>query len=401
MSTRDNWERYSRFIRLSSLTEESANILTAIGEWYVNNPTVQSVSWKPFASWFTLVRHAKMEHQKLLLHKHILVKLETTPANGEDIKPLLDGLSRRDYASQIAGIALRIEDGDAKANFDEIETLLEQYQGTNGKHASLEKDLGEFSLSALQSVSGPGLEWRLDCLRQGAGDLRKGDFVLFGKRPDAGGTTFLAQEATYMAEQLDPDQCVLWLNNEEQGDKVRRRILQSALGWDTDDIEANMAEALEEYDILMGGDRRKIEVFDRARIHTRDAEMLAKKLKPGLIVMDQLHKFYGFEKENEVQRQTLLANWAREMAKEYAPVIAVHQLGGDAEGKPYPTMNMLYGSQTGIQGEADAIIMLGRKDHGNTRYISIPKNKLLTPGDKRLRNGRWTVTLKGDIARIE
>ena len=64
-------------------------------------------------------------------------------------------------------------------------------------------------------------------------------------------------------------------------------------------------------------------------------------------------------------------------------------------------MNMLYGSQTGIQGEADLIIMLGRKDHGYTRYISLPKNKLLTPGDKRMRNGRWTVTLKGDIARIE
>ena len=75
--------------------------------------------------------------------------------------------------------------------------------------------------------------------------------------------------------------------------------------------------------------------------------------------------------------------------------------GGDAEGKPYPSMDMLYGSKTGIQGEADLIIMLGRKDNSSTRYISLPKNKLQTPRNRAKRNGRWTVTLNADIARIE
>lgn len=401
LSNRDAWDKYHRFVRLSSLTEESANIFQAMGDWYTNNPKVANVSWKSFASWFALVRHAKMDPEKLRLHKLLLGKLEKETFSEDDIRPLLEGLSRRDFASQIADVALRIADGDAKAQFREIEHLLETYDKTTARVSTLEKDLGSFSLDALANVSAPGLRWRLDCLNEGAGDLRKGDFVLLGKRPDAGGTTFLSSEATYMAEQLAPDQCVLWINNEEQGDKVRRRIIQAAIGWDTEDMENHLGEALEEYNILMGGDPRKIEVFDRARVHTKDVEQLCKRLNPGLLVFDQLWKFKGFEDMGEVERQLALANWAREMAKEHAPVVAVHQLGGEAEGKPYPTMNMLYGSKTGIQGEADLIIMLGRKDNGLQRYVSFPKNKMQTPGNRAKRNGRWTVTLNPDIARFE
>lgn len=400
LSNRDAWEKYHRFVRLSSLTEESANIFQAMGDWYANNPKVANVSWKPFASWFALVRHAKMDPEKLRLHKLLLNKLETEKFVEDDIRPLLEGLTRRDFASQIADVALRIADGDTKAQFVEIESLLEKYEKTTDRVSSMEKHLGDFSLDALASVSGPGLEWRLDPLNEGAGDLRQGDLVLIGKRPDAGGTTFLSAEASYMAPQLPPDKCVLWVNNEEQGDKVRRRIVQSAVGCTTDEMDEHLGEILEEYEALMGGDRRKIEVYDKAKVHVKDVEQAIKRLNPGLIVFDQLWKFKGFENLGEVERQTELANWAREIAKEHAPVIAVHQLGGDAEGKPYPSMDMLYGSKTGIQGEADLIIMLGRKDNSSTRYISLPKNKLQTPRNRAKRNGRWTVTLDADIARF-
>lgn len=402
MQTRDAWEKYSRFVRTSSLTAESASIFQAIGEWYTNNPSVLEVNWKPFTSWYALVRHAKMDPAKLTLHKHLLGKLSEQSVSMEDVRPLLEGLTKRDYASQIADVALRLADGDHKATFSEIEQLLEKYNKTTSRVGSLDKDLGEFSLERLQGVSDPGLRWRLDCMNEGAGDLRKGDFVLLGKRPDTGGTTFVASEGTNMAEQLPFDQCVLWVNNEEEGDKVRRRILQAALGWSAEDLEDNLQEALQEYDALMSGNRRKIEVFDRARVHTNDVEQLCKKLNPGLIIMDQLWKIKGFENESEVERQTLLANWAREIAKEYAPVIAVHQLGGDAENKPYPSMDMLYGSKTGIQGEADLIIMLGRKNaQGDSRYISFPKNKMQSPGNPARRNGRWQVYINPNTARFE
>lgn len=401
MSSRDNWDKYSRFVRLTSLTEESANIFQAIGEWYNANPSIENMSWKGFAAWFALVRHAKMDKAKLELHKNILVRLENQEVEEEDIRPLLEGLTRRDYASQIADAALRIADGDAKVEFKQIETLLDEYNKVQGKTNSLEADFGDFTLNRLSVVSEPGISWRMAALNEGAGDVRKGDFIIFGKRPDSGGTTFLASEATFMAEQMDFDQKVIWFNNEEAGDKVRSRIVQAALGWSTEDMDKYLPQALEEYTSLMGGDRNKIMVLDRPRIHIRDAELVLKKYNAGLIIFDQLWKVKGFENESEVERQTLLANWAREIAKMYAPVIAVHQLGGDAEDLMYPTMEMLYGSKTGIQGEADLIITMGRKiNKGNTRGIFLPKNKMRAPGDKSKRNGRWEVEIQPDIARF-
>lgn len=402
MGSRDNWERYARFVRLTSLTEESATIFQAIGEWYKANPSVVEISWRGFSSWFALVRHSKMDRDKLELHKNILTKLENKDVAEEDIKPLLEGLTRRDFASQIADTALRIADGDTHVDFQNIDKLLEEWRKEAGKADSYEKDFGDFTVDRLSRMSEPGLRWRLEELNEGAGDLRKGDLVVFAKRPDSGGTTFVSAEATFMAEQMDFDEQVLWFNNEEDGDKVRSRIVQAALGWSTADMDMYLSEAMEEYTAMMGGNRNKIKVLDRPRIHVRDVEHILKRHTPGLIIFDQLWKVKGFENESEVERQTLLANWAREIAKMYAPVIAVHQLGGDAENVLYPSMDMLYGSKTGVQGEADLIITLGRKlDKGNARGLHLPKNKMRSPGNTMKRNGRWEIEINPDIARFE
>lgn len=402
LSTRERWDKYHGFVKLSSLTEESARILESMGEWYKANPSVSRISWKGFTAWFVMVRHAKLEKDSLALHQALLDKLGNASVAEEDIKPLLEGLARRDVASQIADVALRITDGDTKLDFDKIHNLLEDYERSSGKYEAISRDLGSFTAESIGSVNSPGLRWRLDQLNIGAGDLRKGDFVVLGKRPDSGGTTFMASEASYMAEQLPFDQIVLWCNNEEQGNKVRRRILQATLGWESEEIDNHLEEALEEYTGIMGGNPDKIMVFDRPKIYTRDVEWLAKRYNVGLFVFDQLRKFKGFDKEGDVERQESLANWAREMSKQYAPVKVVHQLGGDAENKQFPTMDMLYGSKTGIQGEADLIILLGRNVmKGNTRGLYLPKNKMLTPGDKSKRNGRWEIQIYPDIARFK
>ena len=66
---------------------------------------------------------------------------------------------------------------------------------------------------------------------------------------------------------------------------------------------------------------------------------------------------------------------------------SVHQARGDANNERYIEMHQLAGSQQAIQGEADAIIMLGRdQETPQARYIYVPKNKLPTPGDQTQRN---------------
>lgn len=399
LSSREAYERYARFVKHSSLSKESYSIFSAMGEWFKNNPTQNEIPWPSFQAWYVLVRHVKMDKVELDIHKQLISALATREPT-DDLQPLMEGLAKRDYASQIAEVALRMADGDYSKTFDDIESLLEEYNKRAANLSGYERDLGSFSVASLQSVSKPGLQWRLWGLQQSCGDLRQGDLCIFAKRPDSGGTTFLASESTYMAEQMPDDRSVLWINNEEQGDKVRRRVVQAELGWTNAEIDANPAAALQEYAARMGG-MNKVHVFDRAKVHIKDVEALCKTIRPGLIIFDQLHKVKGFDAEAEHDRQTQLFNWSRELAKEWAPVIAVHQLGGDAENMKWVGMDKLFGAKTGPQGEADLIITMGRTiDGGNSRYIYIPKNKLLTPVNPERRNGRWEVQIDTERARF-
>lgn len=399
LSGREEYEKYSRFVKRTALSEEAFDIFSAMGEWLKSNESAERMDWSAFSAWFVLVRHAKMDKTKLAVRKDLIASLSGRSVDG-DIQPLIEGLAKRDYAARIADVALRITDGDYSLSFEGIEALVDEYRRSVEGVGALERDTGDFNVERLASVAGPGLEWRMPELNLAAGPLRKGDLVIFGKRPDSGGTTFVAQEATYMAEQMPDDMVVLWGNNEEQGDKVRRRLVQSGTGWSGQQMEDDIEGALQEYAAIIG-DRNKIIVFDRARMHVKDFERLCRMHKPGLIVLDQLHKMKGFESEAEHERQTLLFNWAREIAKEYAPVIAVHQLGNEADNQKYIPMGALFGAKTGPQGEADLIITMGRTiDGGNTRYFYTPKNKLLTPGDPSKRNFRWENTIITDRARF-
>lgn len=403
LRTRENYDRWSRFVKQGQVGLETWNIFQAMGEWLKHNSEATEVSWPEFNAWFCLVRHAKMAEEKLKVHKAIIERLEVEAEPDETaIKPLLEGLITRDYAARIAEKALRIADGEFTVPVADIVDLVEQRNTDIGKVDGVDKHILLPSLEGLAAVTAPGLRWRLECLNMALGDLRQGDLVVVGTRPDTGKTTFLASEATFMGAQLPPEKVVLWVNNEEEGNKVFRRLIQSALGITSTVMDSNLPKALEDYKAAVGGINRVI-MLNKADVHVRDIEAMLKKYNVGLIICDQLWKVHGFDAEagSEVVRQTMLFNWARECAKKHAPVITVHQADGSAEGEKWISMAQLYGSKTGIQGEADAIITIGRQpDTGDSRYLYVPKNKL-AGNDPALRNGKFEITILKDIGRFK
>lgn len=398
---RDAYERFSKYVRPSSLGEYAHTIFVAMGEWYKNNPTAKEMQWTKFSPWFLLVKHAKMEEAKASIYRGIFPKLADATLEATPLEDMMDGLIGRDYASKVAELCLNVADGDDVAKLSDAAKMLEEYQNRRGRIAKLEDSIVSGLLSDVlkDTVSG-GYTWRMDCLNDALGPLRQGDFIVVGTRPDTGKTTFLASESTFIAPQLPDDRPVLWLNNEEAGKKVLRRIVQSAIGWETAKMESHPDDAAEAYRKLLGRDD-KVLVYDNAFISTKDVEALCKKYNPGLIIFDQLWKVKGYETENEVTRLTMLFNWGREIAKAYAPVITVHQADGTAEGCQWIDMSQLYMSKTGIQGEADAIITIGRTpDGGNNRYLYVPKNKM-TGTVPHLRNGKFEIEIVPHIARFK
>src|SRR5688500_9051102 len=175
---RENYDKYARFVKPSSLTSESFQIFLAMGEWYKSNSEAKELNVSAFSAWASLVRFAKMDRDKLQAIKSILSVLDGYVIEEHDMKPLIEGLAKRDFAAQIAEHALRIADGDYSLGFDRIDDLTADFNRFVGHVDTLELAEGSFSLDSLESVTGPGLEWRLKCLRESCGDIRKGDFIV-------------------------------------------------------------------------------------------------------------------------------------------------------------------------------------------------------------------------------
>src|SRR5687768_3831191 len=173
MAKRDNHDRFSRFVKPSSLSEESWNILTAMGEWFKNNKSADVVDWDNFSAWLSLVRFVKMDKEKLGAIKALIHVVKEHELEEDNLGVLLDGLAKRDFATRIGDVALRIADGDYERTFDEIDTLIMEYNRAIGNLTALDEREDHFSLQDLQSVSEPGLQWRLKCLRESCGDIRK------------------------------------------------------------------------------------------------------------------------------------------------------------------------------------------------------------------------------------
>ena len=133
-------------------------------------------------------------------------------------------------------------------------------------------------------------------------------------------------------------------------------------------------------------------------------EALCKKHLPTLIVFDQIDKIQGFKADREDLLLGAIYQWARELAKRYAPVIGVTQADGSGEGVRWLTMANVANAKTAKQAEADWILGIGAiPDSGweSVRFFNISKNKLLgdTDSNPELRHGKLTAIIEPTIAR--
>ena len=131
----------------------------------------------------------------------------------------------------------------------------------------------------------------------------------------------------------------------------------------------------------------------------RKAKPAIAETKPKLVIFDMIDniEFKGGMRSGHDARtdQVLEAQyqWARKLGVKYGhPVIATSQISAGVEQQAdtqcWPPMHALKDSQTGKQGAADLMIMIGRSSDPmcvNDRYISTPKNKLSSGGQNYIR----------------
>ena len=396
---RSYYNNYYKYINLNYIKNNFSNIyklFLIVHQYYEAN---QSHALSKLD--FELAYHSSylLEDSERNELSDTLDRILALDVNVDNTVGYLNEHKKRCVAGELAKVALDVEDGSAELSdlLDKVKEF-EADDITEDAANTVNMDLSELYDTAIAT---PGLRWRLDWLNKSLGSLRKSDFGFIFARPETGKTTFLASEMTHMVTQTDGD--ILWFNNEEQGKKVAIRCYQALFGVDSETLFSNVDRYKEEYHDLIGS-RIKIYDYEDSSSYKR-IESIIKEVNPSLIIFDQIDKIKGFKNERYDLELKKIYQWAREIAKSYAPVIAVSQAGGTAEGKVWLTMDDVDSSKTAKQGEADWILGIGKEQDNtsNMRFLNISKNKLI--GDKDtlpdLRHGNKQCMIKPNIARYE
>jgi KaiC/GvpD/RAD55 family RecA-like ATPase len=399
---REVYTKYYKYVNLGYVKTNYTNhykLFTSIDTYYDKYDDKDHISSSELDIQFNsnwLLQETERKELTLLIQRIFDVEL----SNKDAVINLLSEHRRRGLAGDLAKLALDVEDGTANAD-----DLLEKFKDFDVQDIEQESinfvqmDLEDLYESQIET---PGLRWRLDWLNKSMGSLRQGDFGFIFARPETGKTTFLASEVSHMIKQTDGD--ILWFNNEEQGKKVGIRIFQSFFGAEQQILFGQQKQVYNQQYRDMVGDRIKILDFEDSSSPKRIEEILAS-TNPALIIFDQIDKIKGFKADRNDLELKAIYQWARELAKKYAPVIGVSQASGEAEGKLWLTMDMVDGSKTAKQGEADWILGIGKEQDNSSRlrYFNITKNKLIGDTDTLpdLRHGQTQVLIKPEIARYE
>lgn len=401
LTRRDVFDKYESTIPTHLIEPEAQVLIEDIGKWYAANqgateivPTHITEFWE----FMKFVQHSSMAHDKLTALKE-LVKRGIAGANGASAAEVLKSLVLRDHAGKIAEKCDRYSAGDTSFPlFQELLDDSEEAEKDAGIHTAKSQELVldlNAMLDAVTNLKG-GLHWKSPAAEAALGPIRKGNFIMIAGFVDSGKSTFMTQEAAFMASQLPPGKKVIVFSNEEDSSRVGTRVIQCALEWSLNDMDRDRVLTEVNYDRYMGGDHDKVVVI-HADTQPITPGLIRKTLREydvGLIVFDQLYKVKGFKRYGDDKLGQLqdIFEYGRQLAKSTCPVIAVHQARGDANGCQKIEMHQLAGSQQAMQGELDAIITIGRDlQYPNMRYLYFPKNKMPTPGDPTLRNGFFEI----------
>lgn len=391
-------ERYQKYLSLHKDNKEIVCILQTIELLYNNFPEKLEFSVDELELFF--FTNIVIKPSEVELYKAIFTDLKGITLSDEIIRDSLLTLKQKAIAEELARTSFEVVTG--QRSIDDIRRVYEQFDNIQVDERINPEDLfitDDLEVLYNETIKSPGLRWRLNTLNRMLGSLRKGDFGFIFARPETGKTTFLASEVSFFSTQTSG--AILWFNNEEQGNKVIIRCYQAALGLQHHELMSDRTGNQQKYREVTGGN---IQIFDSASIHKSRVEELCRQFTPALVLFDQIDKLKGFNDDREDLRLGQIYIWAREIAKQYCPVIGICQAAGTAEGKKWLNMDDVSNAKTSKQAEADFIIGIGKSHDSDLEYVrhlSICKNKLTGDMDTlpELRHGKADVIIQPEIAR--
>lgn len=394
---RKEYQRLHRTVNERAFDIRTSTVVADFGKYFADFPDCNVIPLTgEFATWFVL-QHRSVKEEDMAVYRQMFRQCAAEAS--DEVKAFVVGkLLEANLCVLVADIADRWTRGDEVNIGSALRTMIDSYEADVERKVKIPfVDIGDNLFK--DAVNHAGLKWRLDCLNMSMRPLRAGDFGILAARPDAGKTSFIADNICYMAPQIPEyfeqgNRPIIWFNNEGPGDRIQERIIQASLGLPASKLVALQKSGVlwDNYKAAIGGDMFRIRVLDVHGYKSWQIEEIIKQTNPALVVFDMIDniKFDG-ELMNGGQRtdQVLegMYQWARELAVRYKLIaLATSQISAEGDGLAYPTLGMLKDSKTGKQGAVDFIITLGKKNeimYENIRFIGLTKNKLHVEGQKR------------------
>lgn len=267
-----------------------------------------------------------------------------------------------------------------KADEDLEGEVHEEYQGLDTTAL-----LKTFERENLVRVGPPSLNRRLN------GGVVRGSHVVVVAYPETGKTLFtMTMSAGFVSQQLK----VLYIGNEDPIKSVVLRFLSCLTGWTAQQIATRPDEAMR---IATARGYKNAVFAGLSGGSIEDIRALLKKHKPDALIVDQIRNITT-NSENRTQQLETVARAMRNFAREYeCVVVSVTQGADSARNRIVLDMGDVDGSNVGIPGTADVMLMIGTNDEfnkRNARQITLAKNKIGGQHDS------WPVLIKPQLSRV-
>jgi len=387
MKYKKDYKQLVKSIPVSTLDDKTKTLLTFFGKYFERFPEHDKIDLSVFLPRFRAWRPT-MEDETFNVFVGIL-KNAQPDVDPETRAGIVSELYEQDTATRIANACSEYVNGELELPLATVVgSYLDAYKLNVGARAVQWNDTPIEEL-LLDDQNNDGIKWRLNCLNDSMRRLRPGDFGIVAGRPDKGKTTFLASELSYMASQLAADKNVLWLNNEGKSGSIVKRIYQAAVGKTISElVDLNRKGKLKQEYAKTVGRLDKIRVVDIHGMHIGQVEAIIEQSNPGIVVYDMIDNIKGFGSESRTDRMLeAMYQWARELCVKHDCIgLASSQISADGDNLQFPGQSCLKDSKTGKQGACDFQLMIGAVDVPelqNSRFISLPKNKLHREGHKK------------------
>lgn len=401
---RENYYKYIHFLRQETLPEELKTIVKDLDFYYGEHDTVDNVNADDFLVWFGNVRHRSYSSDLLECHKALLEKVVSSKT--ELAETVIQHFNTEALKKHIE----EVFEEKKEAGVSDIVDLCQDYLKTATLSTKFDSFFHDMDAPDEEENYGGGqLSWRLSCLNESIGRIGPGDFGIVFAGTNAGKTSFLCSEVSYMCTQIS-DKPILWFYNEGSFHKLKHRFWSACLKMTSQQIRDYPEVAKEEYRTYCNGDINKVRFYNATNMSIYDVEHISNTYRPALVVIDQLDNLSGFDKSQRDDIRALkLFQRARSISINCAcPMIVADQAtnteyftkDGEKRCVRYLSKHQLQGSRIAKQSTAEFMIGIGYdSEEPETRYITTPKVKSLEgTNNNELERQAW---FRREIARFE